>query len=116
VANIHRILASRQCNTRGAKEKAQLLPQQEADMIVMDGEEFLTAQETCALLGVKPATLYAYVSRGLLRSYRQGIKRMRLYRRNEVERLTRLRHPEGTDNESENESLRGDDPAWIPYV
>jgi len=41
---------------------------------------------------------------------------MRLYRRNEVERLTRLRHPEGTDNESENEPLRGDDPAWIPYV
>jgi citrate synthase len=85
-------------------------------MIVMDGEEFLTAQETCALLGVKPATLYAYVSRGLLRSYRQGIKRMRLYRRNEVERLTRLRHPEGIDNDAENESLRGDDPAWIPYV
>ena len=84
-------------------------------MIVMDGEEFLTAQETCALLGVKPATLYAYVSRGMLRSYRQGIKRMRLYRRNEVDRLTRLRHPEG-DDERENETTRDDDHAWIPYV
>lgn len=89
-------------------------------MIVMNGEEFLTAKETCALLGVKPATLYAYVSRGLLRSYRQGIKRMRLYRRHEVEQLTQLRHPEGADNESDDtliESARDeDDRAWIPYV
>ena len=79
-------------------------------MIVMDGEEFLTAQEACALLGVKPATLYAYVSRGLLESYRQGIKRKRLYRRDEVERLTRLRGPEEGDDE------RMNDGAWIPYV
>lgn len=87
-------------------------------MIVMDGEEFLTAQETCALLGVKPATLYAYVSRGMLHSYRQGIKRMRLYRRNEVERLTRLRHPDVADDGSEqdNDATRDDGHAWIPYV
>jgi excisionase family DNA binding protein len=85
-------------------------------MIVMDGEEFLTAQETCALLGVKPATLYAYVSRGMLRSYRQGIKRMRLYRRNEVERLTRLRHPEDSDGDQDNDATRDDGHAWIPYV
>jgi excisionase family DNA binding protein len=89
-------------------------------MIVMNGEEFLTAKETCALLGVKPATLYAYVSRGLLRSYRQGIKRMRLYRRHEVEKLTQLRHPEGADNESGDAIIEAardeDDRAWIPYV
>lgn len=85
-------------------------------MIVMNGEEFLTAQETCALLGVKPATLYAYVSRGMLRSYRQGIKRMRLYRRNEVERLTQLRSPESASDEQENETIHGDGHAWIPYV
>ncbi|MFQ5960581.1 MAG: helix-turn-helix domain-containing protein, partial [Candidatus Methylomirabilales bacterium] len=42
------------------------------------------------LLGVKSATLYAYVSRGILRSYRQGIKRQRLYRRSEVESLLRV--------------------------
>ena len=84
-------------------------------MIVMDGEEFLTAQEACAILGVKPATLYAYVSRGLLSSYRQGIKRMRLYRRQEVEDLTVLRGPEERDDQGRGTS--GDDPqAWIPYV
>lgn len=60
------------------------------EMIVYDGQEYLTVKEAAKLLGVKPATLYAYVSRGLLRSYRQGIKRRRLYRRSEVERLLRV--------------------------
>ena len=81
-------------------------------MIVMDGEEFLTAQEACSHLGIKPATLYAYVSRGILNSYRQGIRRTRLYRRNEVEQLSRMHRPEFMDDES------GPDEsgAWIPYV
>lgn len=59
-------------------------------MVVLDGEEYLTVDEAAGLLGVKVATLYAYVSRGILRSYRQGIKRQRLYRRAEVESLVRL--------------------------
>jgi excisionase family DNA binding protein len=57
---------------------------------IVDGEEFLTVDEAARVLGVKPATLYAYVSRGLLRSYREGMKRQRLYRRAEVEALRRL--------------------------
>jgi len=59
-------------------------------MIVLGGEEYLTGEEAAQLLGVKRATLYAYVSRGVLRSYRQGMKRHRLYRRAEVEGLLRL--------------------------
>ena len=59
-------------------------------MISVNGEEYLTVKEAARVLGVKPATLYAYVSRGVLRSYRQGIKRQRLYRRAEVEGLLRL--------------------------
>jgi len=59
-------------------------------MVVVDGEEYLTVDEAARTLAVKPATLYAYVSRGILRSYRQGIKRQRLYRRAEVEGLLRL--------------------------
>jgi citrate synthase len=59
-------------------------------MVILDGEEFLTVEEAAQLLGVKRETLYAYVSRGILRSYRQGIKRQRLYRRAEVEALIRL--------------------------
>ena len=57
---------------------------------IVDGEEFLTVDEAARLLGVKAATLYAYVSRGVLRSYREGTKRQRLYRRAEVEALRRL--------------------------
>jgi len=92
-------------------------------MIVMEGEEFLTAQEACAMLGVKPATLYAYVSRGLLGSFRQGIKRQRLYRREDVERLTRLRGPDQdwdatprTDESDTSDDTAHDGRAWIPYV
>jgi citrate synthase len=59
-------------------------------MVIVDGEEFLTVEEAAQRLGVKRETLYAYVSRGILKSYRQGIKRQRLYRRAEVEALTRL--------------------------
>ncbi|MGH7392495.1 MAG: helix-turn-helix domain-containing protein [Candidatus Rokuibacteriota bacterium] len=58
--------------------------------VVVDGEEYLTVDEAARLLGVKRATLYAYVSRGMLRSYRQGMKRQRLYRRAELEGLVRL--------------------------
>jgi citrate synthase len=57
---------------------------------IVDGEEYLTVEEAAQRLGVKPATLYAYVSRGMLRSYREGTKRQRLYRRAEVEALVRL--------------------------
>jgi citrate synthase len=57
---------------------------------IVDGEEYLTVDEAARLLGVKAATLYAYVSRGVLRSYREGTKRQRLYRRAEVEALRRL--------------------------
>jgi len=88
-------------------------------MIVMDGEEYLTARETCDLLNVKPATLYAYVSRGLLSSYRQGIRRARLYRRAEVERLTRLRGPGGQlpdEPGAADDEADGDEQGWIPYV
>jgi citrate synthase len=52
--------------------------------------EYLTAAEAAGRLGVKRATLYAYVSRGILPSYRQGIKRERLYRRADVERLLKV--------------------------
>ena len=64
-------------------------------MVILDGEEFLTVEEAAKLLGVKPATLYAYVSRGIVKSYRQGIKRQRLYRRAEVEALIRLDRGDG---------------------
>lgn len=52
--------------------------------------EFYTAEEACDALGVKLATLYSYVNRGLLTSYRQNIRRQRLYRRAEVDALLEI--------------------------
>jgi excisionase family DNA binding protein len=64
-------------------------------VIELHGEFYLSAGEASDMLGIKPATLYAYVSRGVLRSYRQGIKRQRLYRRQDVERVLRLQPARG---------------------
>ena len=60
-------------------------------MIELDGERYLDGDEASTFLGVKLSTLYAYVSRGLLKSYKQGIKRQRLYKQTELEFLLRLR-------------------------
>jgi citrate synthase len=49
--------------------------------------DLLTARETCRLLGISQATLYAYVSRGLLESRPGPDHRTRLYPRLDVERL-----------------------------
>ena len=64
-------------------------------MIEIQGEPYLSAAEACELLGIKPATLYAYVSRGVLKSYRQGIKRARLYRRGDLQRAVALQPSRG---------------------
>ena len=80
----------------------------EVDRSYTQAVEYVGAEEAAEILGVKPATLYAYVSRGLVKSYRRGVKRARLYRRDELEELVRLR-PSGTDrvpNAAE----------WMPYV
>jgi excisionase family DNA binding protein len=55
--------------------------------MVLDERGFYTAQEASTVLGVKTATPYSYVSRKLLRSYQQGIRRQCLCRRSEIERL-----------------------------
>src|SRR5579863_1014856 len=55
----------------------------------MPGRDFLTAAEAAAALGVQPATLYAYVSRGLLRSEAAASGRGRRYPAAEVAALKR---------------------------
>lgn len=62
---------------------------------IIDGIEYLDGNEVAALLRVKKATLYAYVSRGLLHSYRQAVGRNRLYRRDEVDQLRAIRPEQG---------------------
>jgi citrate synthase len=55
--------------------------------------EFLTAAEAARRLGVKPATLYAYVSRGVLSRVRAPDGRASLFGAEEVERLARRGRP-----------------------
>jgi citrate synthase len=81
-------------------------------VIVIDGEEYLTAEEAARLLGVKLASFYAYVSRGRVESYRQGMKRRRLYRRSDVEALLEV-HPASSAGAGA-ELPKADD--WIPYT
>jgi len=54
------------------------------------GETWMSAEEAAKALGVNRATLYAYVSRGYVRSEaRLGTARERRYSREDVERLRR---------------------------
>ena len=49
--------------------------------------DLIPAKAAARILGVKPATLYAYVSRGLIRSYQREGSRQRYYSQGDVERL-----------------------------
>src|SRR5258705_1489984 len=84
-------------------------------MVLVDGEEYLAGEEAAGLLGVKRETLYAYVSRGLLKSYRQGIKRQRLYRHAEIEALLRLAPSIAVDPAAAPEG-RGAQPTEVPLA
>jgi len=85
------------------------------NMVVIDGDEYLTGDEAAGLLGVKRETLYAYVSRGMLTSYRQGIKRQRLYRRAAIESLLRLA-PSSADGTGARPEGRGAPPVEVPLA
>src|SRR5271166_4605680 len=55
--------------------------------------DFLTAREAAQRLGVKPATLYAYVSRGVLSRGKAADGRGSVFDPDEVERLARRGRP-----------------------
>jgi citrate synthase len=62
---------------------------------VVPERDWLTAAEATARLGVKPQTLYAYVSRGLVRREPVPGTRRSRYRRDDVERLAHGARPTG---------------------
>src|SRR5215471_11138280 len=101
----------------------------DARMKELDGEKYLDGDEASNLLGVKMSTLYTYVSRGILKSYKQGIKRQRLYKQAELEALLRLRPSDSpspistskqstVDNSSPNKGPTEIPLAedWVPYM
>jgi citrate synthase len=68
----------------------------DCEVRINDGEQarMFTAAEAANHLGVKLGTLYAYVSRGWLKSYRRRVGRQALYRRADIEALRGLVAPE----------------------
>ncbi len=65
----------------------------------------LTSREAASRLGIQPATLYAYVSRGLLRSRPGDSPRSRLYAREDIEALERQRSMSRTPAEAAQAAL-----------
>ncbi|CDG82471.1 merR regulatory family protein [Janthinobacterium agaricidamnosum NBRC 102515 = DSM 9628] len=63
----------------------------EIDIKKYMSDQTLSAGEACQLLGVTPATLYSYVSRGLLRSHSSDGARSKRYARDDVLRLAARR-------------------------
>jgi citrate synthase len=55
--------------------------------IVDQGREWMSTEDAAKLLGVKRETLYAYASRGLVRSAAGASQRARVYNREDVDRL-----------------------------
>jgi citrate synthase len=77
-------------------------------------DRWLTAAQATARLGVKPQTLYAYVSRGLVRRERPPGSRTSRYARTDVERLAehgRPRTREGAPEIAIDQSVTSLDPA-----
>jgi excisionase family DNA binding protein len=105
-----------------------ILEKDETRMIELDGEKYLDGDEASNLLGVKMSTLYTYVSRGVLKSYKQGIKRQRLYKQSELEALLRLRpsdspSPVSTSKQAGDTTSAKKGPPeiplaedWVPYM
>lgn len=78
---------------------------------MIEPTDLMTREEVLAMLDIKPATLYAYVSRGLIRARPHEDGRKSLYLRRDVERLAtrkRGRAPTGAVAES---TMRFGDPV-----
>jgi len=77
--------------------------------VEVDGKEFYTTEEACATLGVKPSTLHAYVSRGLLEG-------PQLYPRSAVDTL-QTTGTRGRDHEHRGSEIQIPlAESWIPYT
>ena len=68
---------------RAVKNKVPRLPLPPREGVA---QTYVTAGQASSTLGIKPASLYTYVSRGLIRSIVQPGNRTRLYYREDVER------------------------------
>src|SRR5690349_14656602 len=77
----------------------------------MKKPRYLTAQQAAQILGIKTATLYAYVSRGLIRSEAiEGDSRVSRYNAEDVERLRETKDQRKHPAESARKALNWGTP------
>ena len=78
----------------------------------MAPSRYLSAKEACAELGIRPQTLYAYVSRGLIRSETGDQRqRTRQYYREDIERLRRHKELRARPEVAAEQALRSRRPS-----
>ena len=77
----------------------------------MVSSRFLSSREACAELGIRPQTLYSYVSRGLIRSETGDRRhRTRQYYREDIERIRRNKELRARPEAAAEQALRAGDP------
>lgn len=79
--------------------------------LMNQSSELLRGREAAELLGVKRATLYAYASRGLVRSEPGTEGNARLYRRSDIERLMARSHARSGHGPVAASALRWGEPV-----
>lgn len=86
-------------------------------MINMNSSNWIDAGAACALLGVKPQTLYAYVSRKLVRVQADaGDRRRSLYARPDLEALLHQNHRPRARAEVAGRAIRWGDPVLATSI
>lgn len=79
---------------------------------MMAPSRYLSAKEACAELGIRPQTLYSYVSRGLIRSETGDQRhRTRQYYREDIERLRRHKELRAHPEVGAEQALKAGDPV-----
>jgi citrate synthase len=81
-----------------------------------EGSPLLTREEAMKLMNVKSSTLYAYVSRGLIKTVRHEDGRRSLYSRADVERVARRRRGRPSREDETASTLRWGAPVLFSAV
>ena len=78
----------------------------------MAPSRYLSSNEACSELGIRPQTLYSYVSRGLVRSETgDQRRRTRQYHREDIERLRHQKELRAHPEAAAGRALRAGDPV-----
>ncbi|HWK61556.1 MAG TPA: citrate synthase [Eoetvoesiella sp.] len=77
----------------------------------MDNPDYVTREEAIRALQIKPATLYSYVSRGLLRRIKDRDQRRSMYLQEDVDRLKARRPGQPVTADAAAKALRWGEPV-----